>query len=317
MESNKKLFDFKNHNLRVFLAFLVVTALISFLIKLTKTYTESANVALSYVNLPEGKIIQQASTQEAVVRMRAQGYYFLRFSMWSPTFEIDLSEVRNQSGNRYYYLLEENLDRMDTRLKGIEPLSMQPDTLWFTLDELVTKKLPVASRIELDFASGYDRTGEIELVPDSLFVSGPRGLMDTLEAIPTKQLQQEEVRSALQGSLDIDTTGFGPHVSAEVYTLNYTVQVDKFTEAEAKVPVELINVPEDQQLKIFPKEVRVKYRVAVEQYNTILANNFKVVCDFEEADTEGSFMIPRVVSAPEGIQDYRVLENRIQYILVK
>ena len=58
--------------------------------------------------------------------------------------------------------------------------------------------------------------------------------------------------------------------------------VEKFTEDEKVIPIQLTNVPDSLQVNYFPKNVSLNYLVPISKYNKITAEQFSVVqCDFK------------------------------------
>jgi YbbR domain-containing protein len=60
-----------------------------------------------------------------------------------------------------------------------------PDTVSVLLDELAVKKLPILANINPKPAMGHTIVGDIHLVPDSVTVSGPKGIIENLEFVKT------------------------------------------------------------------------------------------------------------------------------------
>jgi hypothetical protein len=86
----------------------------------------------------------------------------------------------------HYYLMTAGLiNSFSTQLHAdFEILSIQPDTLFFGYDRLVTRKMPVKPNLSVDLAEG--RKVIIVPDPDSITVTGPAHILDTLNGIRTR-----------------------------------------------------------------------------------------------------------------------------------
>ena len=59
---------------------------------------------------------------------------------------------------------------------------------------------------------------------------------------------------------------------------NLKIPVERFTEKEFKIPLEIRNKPEDINFKIFPSEVSISFLIGLNNYEDIRCIRFSIVC---------------------------------------
>ena len=99
----------------IFLIFLICSALIWLISKLSETYTERTSFVVEFVNAPDSLLFAKASTDALNVRLSASGFQFLYFNIGKKKVQIDLSQVRSRGG-RYYVARENYQGQIDRQL---------------------------------------------------------------------------------------------------------------------------------------------------------------------------------------------------------
>ena len=69
--------------------------------------------------------------------------------------------------------------------------------------------IPVHSQVQVEFAVGYAAREELKIDPDSITVSGPDNILDTLNQLHTVELDLKDVKRDLQGTKLVKEFGSG------------------------------------------------------------------------------------------------------------
>lgn len=313
-EKRKK---FRQINFRVFSIILVVTALISIMLKLNKNFTFDVKVPISFTNLPKDKLLKNYNSDEIEVVGIASGYEYLKYRFYDQQFAIDLAKLKKKDSNLYFYDFEPENDRLAGSLANSTLQSYKPDTLFVVLDANFEKKVPVRSQIQISYSPGFGSLKGLEVNPDTVIVRGPKSSIDTLQAIYTQSRDLKAIRSNLKDSISLTTIKRIVQLQIEPKKVGYKIQVDKFTEGTLTVPLQLINVPAEVTAKIFPKRVKLVFNVNFTNYDRLKPSDFKVVCDFNKIDSTSTTLTPEIVESPSYVRDLRLAEKTVQYLLVK
>src|SRR5690606_4243233 len=131
-----------------------------------------------------------------------------------------------------------------------------PRSISLQFDSLQTKLVPVMPQVNLNFRPQFNISGEVTVDPDSVLISGPAGMIDTLQILYTEPRTFNDLETSIIQAIRI----YNPRrtsLSPERVTLH--VPVEKFTEKKITLPVQIINMPENIQIKLFPPQVAVSF----------------------------------------------------------
>jgi len=106
-------------------------------------------------------------------------------------------------------------------------------------------------------------------------------------------------------------------IIVDVLTTQLQIDIAEFTQKELVILIEVINVPEDVQIKILPEACDITFNVSVEDFNTISENNFKIVCDYAQRNEQENFMIPNIFRSPENVLNVEIKQRKIDFLIFK
>lgn len=305
---------FKKANLQTFGFFLFFAAFVWVLLQLSKDYSQTLSFPLEYVNAPMDKSITDEKPVSVEARMQDKGFIILYFKAVQPELIIDLEKTRVED-DQLVYSIEANREDIASQLDiDFEKTRFLEDEIHISYQPKKMKRLKVIPKLNLSYAVGYSANEEIRLSPDSIDVSGPESIIDTMQEVSTFKLDRNNISNDISGQLSIDTTGLGM-LSFYQTTIDYAMEVEKFTEGEMQVAIEVRNVPEGVDLNIFPREVKLFYQVNLKQYEMVRADDFSVVCDFEDINEGQDYLLAKVERKPEYVNNVRLSERKIQFII--
>ncbi|MFN4763226.1 CdaR family protein [Gillisia sp. Q332] len=304
----------KKGPLKTFLFFLAFSAFVWIFVQFSKQYSEVVGFPITYINVPKDKIILGDSPNSLELRLRDNGINIAFRKIFPKKLAIDISET-TEDGNKLIYDLEKQKQAILTQLKiDYEDVNFLQEDLKINFEQRMVKKLPIVPDIELSFSVGYSALEGIKLEPDSVTISGPKNILDTLQKVQTRSLRINNISKDVQGSIKLNTANL-KRLTFYREEVNYSLRTDKFTEGKAVIPVELVNVPENLNVVIFPKEVTVFYQVSLQKYDKINPSGFKVVADFQKASNSDGYLLAQIVKKPQLVNNVRLNEQKIQFII--
>lgn len=282
--------------------------LISFTLWLTFTLQEQKTVTLSLpteiVNLPDDRGLETVPPTTVRVRAEGEGLQLLWLYSNPPTVPLDAS--------RETVALQEVISLPDNvRIVNVNPRQVQLQT-----GPLVTRLMPVRSRVDIELAPAHELLDEPELEPDSITVSGAQTVLDRLEAWPTERRTIEDLRDTLTTRISLADT-LRPLVQRDRDFVTLTARAGKFAEDTRQIEVEVTGVPSDQNVvALEPSTIRVRYRVLFNQlFEAQRAPDFFATVSYDQVrrDTTG-YVQPRVhLPSDLIIRDPEPIPNRLRY----
>ena len=177
--------------LPLFAFFLLLSFVFWYLNELSKELQGTINYPVRYINPPKDRIVTGDLPEKLEMDLRGPGYSILKVKLSGSRAPvvIDFSKVapRRIPGTmpRYYLVTSGLINSFSKQLHAdFDILSIQPDTLFFGYDKLVTRMLPVIPDLHVELAEGQKVI--IVTEPDSISVTGPQHVLDTIEGIATK-----------------------------------------------------------------------------------------------------------------------------------
>jgi YbbR domain-containing protein len=194
-------------------------------------------------------------------------------------------------------------------------MSIRPDTLFFSFDRIISKSVPVIPDIEVLTARQYSVKGSIQIKPDSVILTGPKHIIDTIAGVKTRFRRLSGVDETVSKSFFLKTS---KEYSTSTKKVQLTIPVEQFTEAELRVPIKILNCPDSIDVKIFPDEVTIKCQVAVTDYSQFRQRPFEVILDLNKADLYSSDKIPvEIPNVPPFVNSLRVSPSEVDFLIEK
>jgi len=305
---------FKKSSLKTFGFFLIFSAIVWVLVQFSKTYTQLIEIPLVYINAPLDKSISEERPEYVNLQLQDNGFSIYYYKFFNPQLNIDLSKAK-ETENELVYTLQNHLSEIEAQLKiDFENSRIIQEEIVVPFQFKKEKMLKIVPEIKVNYAIGYSADDPLQLTPDSVKVSGPEKIIDSMQSVPTQSIRLDKVNKDLQGSVGIDTSGLGD-LSFYNNSVEYFQKVEKFTEGSVEIPVEVENVPQNLNLAYFPKTVVIYYQVNLKNFENVSTADFRVVCDYNSLKEGDDYMIAQIVEKPGFIHNIRLNERRIQFVI--
>ena len=310
-------------NLRLLLVSLLIACLVWVMHTFSLEYTASMSCLVRVTTNLQGYTPSATSRQTLLMRGKATGFYLLKIRgtgrkpvkldiavegrHFKPvhgeedTFSLPVTELRER--------LEEALgDRFEIDFIDAEQL-----TFTFTPQSFV--KVPVVAVLDLDFQPQYMQVGEVTLSPDSVLIYGPVKDLQRITQVRTKRIYYTSVDKNLQGFVELEPIS---GLRLEVDKVSFDVNVDRYVEASAVLPVTVKGAPAGRTLMVLPSEVEVIYRSSFRpRGGRIVADDLALVVNYADFAGAGSTkVIPRLVTDRD-IYAWRLKPEMVECIQVE
>lgn len=274
------------HKILVFLFFVLISSVIWFFSALGRNYVTSITFPVKYNNFPSDKVLVNELPNKLSIKIQSIGStilsYKMRIGVRPVIFDVS-SFLKGEEGNSSeFYLLtsrtrQEIQDQLPTNISVVD---IEPDTIYFQLTDVVTKNVKVIPDLEINFQQQYMQKGSRILIPDSVTVSGPQVIVDTVEYVTTKTRIIRNINDTVRTNLELVKV---PKVKYSHSNVELIINAEKYTEAEIIVPVQVENLPDSLEMKIFPKTVTINYKVGLSDFGKIYPNMFEIALDYNDA----------------------------------
>ncbi len=312
-----------NRDTVIFSFFLLLSFVFWYLNSLEKDVDYAIRYPVKYENLPEGKVLAEDLPSRLELYLKGPGYSILRIKLSGNNAPVvlDVSTInyRRVPGSRtlsYYIITSGLIPDLKNQLRAdCEITSLKPDTLFFSFDKIITKQVRVVPDVEVMTERQYLVKGNIIAKPDTITITGPKRILDTVSTIKTRHKKLKGVNETIKRSFALAAS---KEYKVSDKRVVLTIPVEQFTEAEIRVPVKILNCPDSINIKIFPDAVTVKCLVAVSDYKKIEKIPFEVVIDLLKADLNSSEKIPvGFRNIPPFVSSVRVTPSKVDFLIEK
>ena len=303
------------HSAFTFLVFLVISTAAWFLVKLSENYVTQTTFRLQMEEVQADKWIS-SDEQSVKMSLNIDGFHTLRYKMIRDrVVTIPLTEVsyRLENGNTYSFSSQYVAEKVAEKLNiNASDITMNDAKIYFTLDALKSKVVPVVLQSNVTTARQYDIYGIPTLDPSSVTVYGPQEVIDTIKTVRTEPLVMNNVSQNFNATLPLDL--LGGRIHSNVKEVKAEVQVEKFTEMDVEVPIKMTD---SLKMRFFPETMTVKCLVAMRDYASITPENFAVAVDKQQLKAMQPLLDVRLASWPPTVQILSTRPDKVEYLIVQ
>ena len=186
--------------------------------------------------------------------------------------------------------------------------------LFKLLEKLGRKKVKVSTNDELIFLSGYNKFQDWDIKPDSILVSGPISIIDTLHKVPTILIKYDNINSDINDFVELSKIHSLLEYNAEFVEIN--LMVKKYTEKTLTSPINMINLPDSLSIKLFPQILEVSFTVPIESAESISSNDFSFSCNYLDSDLgKKDILIINLDKKPEIVTRVKWEPTYVNYLI--
>lgn len=306
----------------VYLVFVGISTVFWFLNKLDNEYNSTIEYPVRYSQLPKNKILVNELPKNLKLSVSAYGYDLLIYKISPAPFPIVLNledfGLKNASDNlkNFKLITRYARDEISNQLPNeINVLDILPDTITFQFANVIDKKVPVHENLHLTYAPQCLQNGPITFTPDSVIVSGPNTLIDTLQAFYTKFQSFDNLDKSLQRNIALREI---PNLNTNKKRVVVNIPIAKFTEASFDVPVIPVNVPDSLELITFPGSIKVSGLISLSEFDKVKSSDFRVEADYLNIDNLIGVKVPlNLILAPSNMRDVDYYPSSVEFILEK
>lgn len=318
-KKKQSFFRFRSDRL-IFIVCIVIASLFWLLIKLSVDYTVNYSFKVSYDNIPTELRLTKIVDSTLNLNLTAKGFTLLRMNLFDDMENLDIN-LDNYSiepkGGIVYAIYTNALTERFTYFVGVNEndIHFSKTTLTFEMEKAGEKRVHVVPDYSLNFVNQYDLYSEVKADPATIMVYGPENVLDTITDISTKQLVLENVMSDQTVKVELANPNSNL-LSFSHNEITLFFKVDKFTESDITVSVNLSNLP--YKIKTFPSQVKVFYRVAQVDFNKVRSHQFNIYPVINNMDIlQANKLQLKLSKQPDFVRNVRIVPADVEFLIIK
>ena len=294
-------------DLVIFLLSLMLAFGIWLVHNLTLRYSAIMNVTVNAVSNIQGRAAESSNTAVITARCRASGFKLLKNSRnQDKTVKVYFNpEEFTKGDNDTYYLSSNALASYVPDIFGedvqLESFVTQNAIFRFSAEDY--KKVPVSPRLITSYRPQYTAMESIRFSPDSVILYGDPNYLESIDRIFTRPLELKNLKNDAHGEINLDVPS---GLRASEQAVSYSLPVTRYVEVSSEIRIEVINLPADKFLSVYPSTARVVFK-CVFPLSVDPTRNVSLYVDYEEfAQSINGRCVPRISGLPSSVIDYTV-----------
>lgn len=309
--------NYKSTKVKLFLFFLFLAMIFWVLTKFSREFTTTMDAKIKYENLPETATLSSNNATNITFDLTANGFEILFYKFKKPKVVIDVSKYYTKEKKTFVISKTELLRKVSSNFnRNLAVKNLSVNQLNVHLDPIILKKVRVLAKTKISFKNGFKATDSVKVVPDSVTISGPTGSLKEIDYVETEVLTLGEVEQSISETAKIVSP------SKEIVTINpkevkVKIPVAEFSQGQFTLPVEVVNLPPDVNIKLIQSTVTVTFDISVKDFPDVSKNNFRVVCDYSKRNQNENFMLPVLEKKPTGALNIEFDPQKIDFLIFK
>ena len=284
---------------RFFLFFIVLSLTLWTSTKLSKVYQVVQPFTIIWEDLPKGIVLDTAPS-EVNLSLRASGMEILWYRLFKTQLRVSLAELEFKTANQLINFERRYFDLQQQLFGSTQLNQISPSSIPLKYSRISSKKLAVRPTISINFRPGYLAVNRFKVTPDSIIVYGAENVLDTLKGIPTEEYQAEDVHQNIDHKLTFPRYE-GIEYDTEYVHLYGTVL--PFSEKTMEVPVQVLNLPEEVKIKLFPPTVNLVTTSPLDVLSSIQASDFILAVDYNQVKSGTSPLLEiQLMESPQVVK---------------
>ena len=252
-----------------------------------------------------------------MVQLKASGFTFLGFMLKNKKVQIDVSKVQLQ--NKIYSVptiayqkqIEKQLPKSMELVKVDEG-----DAIVLELFPIASKKIPVLSRLQIYMEQNFMIDSVLKISPDSIVIKGPIDQLNKISSIKTEEKTLFDTNSNFSEVLVLNTPKNAKNIFFSTKNVTVTGSVVRFSEKVITVPITVINVPEEFEIKVIPNTVEILCKGKIEELIAMESGDFEVIADYNLIkNTNQKKLTLELQRFPNNIKSAQLMSHEITFIL--
>ena len=298
-----------------FIVFLAISSALWLLIKLSKDYTTQSSFTLQIEAVPSDKWIS-TPTQNVKFAFEANGFRTLAHNLireQKRTVSISLNDVPYRLNGDITYSFSSNYvaERLAERLDiDVTDITMNDATIYFNMENLKSKVVPVTLKDELHLQRQYDLYGLPIITPASVTVYGTEEMLAEIHTIETQPIVKENLSQSFSETVPLNLMDGAIRCNIDQVEVN--IDIEKYTEIDIEVPVQPID---SLEIRFIPSAINVKCLIAIKDYASTSADAF--TASVTASDIENRNPLLHVdLDSPSNVQVLGITPDRVEYIII-
>ncbi|MFN6038953.1 MAG: hypothetical protein ACK452_10840 [Bacteroidota bacterium] len=278
----------------------------------------SITIPVTFTNLPQDKILLGNLPENLVLDIKGSGIRLFQLSLkkFKEPVVIDFSQLKKVRENAFYIGVS-NLSNLTTEvIEDVDIIKINPELVFFASGNLFTKEIPVKANVMIESESSGNLALTAISNPASIKISGDSQIVSKIDTVFTEKIIIDHPDNNFkQKSELIFPEGLGELFYCAVNQVEVQISLDKFTDYSLEIPIEIINIPKNKTVKLFPDKVKISFQVGLKSFEAIDKSMFHALVDFNKYSVGKDFLKIELKKFPGEVKNIKLFPERAEFLI--
>lgn len=263
------------------------------------------------------------NTKDSVimVKVNATGFYLLFKNGFKTNKEILNFDISNLPINRAKGEIKLPSDILKASIAKFlrmedTKISLIPDTIHLTWQKKFSKTVPLVNKTKFECKSSYRMQKEPEFLFKEIRIEGEKHILDKIDTLYTQEISIMNINKNHVSLIPLEIKQYHQDLYFQTTNIPVKIEVEEVTENIEEIPIHIEKNGVDEDVKIYPSSVKVKYIVSIKDYKKIKPEDFYfyVVCDKDVHNHKK--LTVKYTNIPHNVEITDISPKRLNYIIL-
>ena len=282
-------------------------------VSLSNDFSTSIDLPIKFFNVPEGFTPNSLSSNQVKVKVRGSGWNILTTLLTSKNeYYVDASKNPQKKNSLELKTFTPENPWLTSKLQVLE---VKPDTISFSFDKIGYAKLKVVPILNLEFKSGYGLASDVIVNPDSVLVSGPIQLVNSLKEIETENLELKNASEKIEKEVNLKLL---PGLTIDETFAKVTLDVQRIVEHSYDgIVVRVTDIPNDRDVVLLPNKITVQLRGGIDILGKLDKEVILASIPYRDVVLDTLRYVKPIITFPKNTTLVSVKPERLSYVIKK
>lgn len=269
-------------------------------------------IPIIYKGLRENVVLTESLPSYLSVDIHDNGKLIRETNSRDLSITLDLEHEINQPDGTITISSETLRNRLKDILSGTTNIQhLSPDHIVVNYYQQYNKRVPIKLIGEYGPAPEHQITKVPILDPCSIMIYGRKEIINNITMVNTLPFELNNIRDTVQVRLGLDSIA---NARLAVDSVNLTLYAERYTEKKFTLPINILDVPNNCSVRLFPSHVTISVRVAVEHFNLLQASDFRAICSYPIHSSKAMLPVEVKTSNPY-VTNIRINPSSVEYLI--
>lgn len=195
-------------------------------------------------------------------------------------------------------------------------ISLSPDTIVLNWEKKYSKLVPVVNATKFETKNSYRIIKEPQLLIDEVKIEGELNLLNNIDTLYTNDITISNIDKNHVSLIPLKIEKQHKELFFQTKNIPIKIEVEQVTENTVELPVNIVKEGIDENIKVFPTKVSVKYRLPIKEYKNIDPNNFYIYVLCTEDVANQKKLRVKYSNIPNNVEILEINPPRLNYLIL-